>query len=54
MNKILQSEPLGLSRCLADYVVYIWSYEDKDIVIINLSIDDFLLASWNEVPSFFN
>jgi len=37
-----------MSRCSADYGVYIWKYNNKYIVIVNLSTDDFLVATKNE------
>ena len=37
-----------MKRCAADYGVYVWLYENKDVVIMNLSTDDFLIATRNE------
>ena len=48
VDDILKSAPLGMSRCAADYGVYIWKYKNKDLVIMNLSTDDFLIATKNE------
>ena len=49
IDKLLRNEPLSMNRCAADYGVYIWLYDDTYVVIMNLSTDDFLIATRNEV-----
>lgn len=37
-----------MKRYAVDYGVYVWLYKNKDVVIMNLSTDDFLIATRNE------
>ena len=45
LNAVLDT--LEIKRCASDYGVYVWFYEG-DLVLLNLSTDDILVATNNE------
>lgn len=47
IDRILRKD-LGFNKCASDYGACIWVYKEKDLVIMNLSTDDFLIATANE------